>query len=665
MKLAEIAVNVPLDKKFHYIVPEGMEVSPLLRVKINFAGRSTVGIVMSVVESSEISLDVEISKLKELQEVLDEKPVIDERTVSVARWMTEYCLNPFGENLFTMVPVAVKPRPYKHKHVFTGAMPVLNPEQRAAFEAISPSIGKPEAFLLHGVTGSGKTEVYKHLVRKTLDMGKNVIVLIPEISLTPQTLERFFESFGDEVAIYHSKLSNGERMHEWLRALHGEARVMIGPRSAIFTPMRDLGLIIIDEEHESSYKAANSPRYHARQVAFHRSAAESAALVLGSATPLVETYFHAVGNPEGKNMLRLVELKSRYSNTPLPLVEILDMRGREKEKNVLAVPLIQKMLETLAQKKQVLLFLNRRGFSPVLICRECGHTFDCPRCNVSLTYHLGIHRLVCHHCGHTDRVPEKCPSCGSVDLTELGTGTERIEQLLIESFPGYKVVRMDLDTTRTKDGYREILDQMKHGEADILVGTQMVAKGHDIAGIHLVGVVLPDIILNIPDFRSSERTFILLTQVIGRAGRRDKRGEAMIQTFLPENEAVVCAAKQDYAAFYESEIKKRRDFRYPPFCRLGRLVIRGVKADEVKGFARELKTIFLPTIVRSRFCEILGPVSCPIEKLKNNYRYHIIIKSPDAREVRTIARSIRDYHRQSSFSRNLYLEIDIDPVSMV
>lgn len=668
MRLAEIAVNVPLEDAYTYIIPDNMEPKLYARVEVNFGGRKLTGFVMNLLSDDDPAVQERFKdiQLKEIDKLIDDNPIIDERVIEIAQWMSRFYICPFGETIAAATPSAKKPKKYKHSFHYNGELPKLNDEQQMAFEDIAPAIktGTGGSYLIHGVTGSGKTEVYKYLVQEALSAGKSTILLIPEISLTPQNLERFYQSFGEEVSIYHSKLTQNEKLGEWMRALMGESHVVIGPRSAVFSPVKNLGLIIIDEEHESSYKSNNSPRYHARQIAYHRAKTEGAVLVFGSATPQIETYYHAK-----QGTFKLVELKKRYGEAGLPEVTILDLKTKEEEKSLISGELLKKMMETLAQKKQVLLFLNRRGFSPVLICKDCGHTFDCPNCNVSLTYHRSINRLNCHHCGHTIRIPERCPSCESLNLIELGSGTEKLESLIEGYFPNYVIERMDLDTTRSKNSYVEILRKVKSHEADILIGTQMVAKGHDIAGIHLVGVVLPDIILNIPDFRSAEKTFILLTQVIGRAGRRDSRGEAIIQTYLPDHYSIQMAARQDYEGYYNLELEKRKIFRYPPFSRIGRFVVRGPDLDKVTAFASLLKEYLTrrKQAIQSSFkgMEILGPVSCPLEKLKNNYRYHIIIKSNHINEINSIIRTFRDIYKKSPYTRTLNIEIDIDPVSLV
>lgn len=660
MLIAEVSLNIPLDRTFFYIIPDGMDLDRFFRLQVNFGGRKMMALALAVHEDRDISEALRDIKLKSVEKVLDAAPIMDERLFRLAEWLRDYYLCSLGEALFTILPAARNPRSFPLSFRFYDQVASLSPEQQEAFNAIAPGIGSTRSYYLHGITGSGKTEVYKHLVKQTLSQDQSVIILIPEIALTPQTLERFYHSFGQKVAVYHSKLSPGERLHEWKRCQSGEARVLIGPRSAVFLPMQRLGLIIIDEEHESSYKSNNKPRYHARQVAFYRSRNEQAALLLGSATPQLESYYHAQSG-----MFSLVELKNRYGNSRLPQVSIVDLRQEEKGNSLFSHSLFLAIIQALKAKQQVLLFLNRRGYSPVLLCSECGYVAQCPQCDVSLTLHKHMGLLKCHHCGYQTAIPPSCPQCHNISFKEMGSGTEKLEVHMSELFPGARVARMDLDTTRGKYQYEDILGQLKSGKVDILVGTQMIAKGHDIAAINLVGALMPDIILNVPDFRSAERAFILLTQVIGRAGRRDQQGKAYIQTYMPEHYAITMAARQDFLSFYKLELEKRRRFNYPPFTRLGRAVVRGLKPEQVKDFCSALSPVLQPWHKKDSGVEILGPVSCPMEKLNNHYRYHIILKSGSIQKINRLLSEIRDFFQSHKLSSYLFLELDIDPQNLM
>ena len=513
--------------------------------------------------------------------------------------------------------------------------PVLNEEQQAAFEGLSTLLDeeKPNAALLYGVTGSGKTSVYIRLIQKALDAGKSALVLVPEIVLTPQLLRIFTAQFGKQIAVLHSSLRTGERYDEWKRARNGDARVVIGTRSAIFAPIHDLGLIILDEEQEPSYKSENIPRYHARDVAKYRCVQNNALLVLGSATPSVETMYQAKTGAIG-----LFTLKKRYNQKALPKVIITDMKDELRMGNTesLSSTLKQELEANLDRGEQSILFLNRRGASRMVSCGECGEVPECPSCSVSLTYHSANNRLMCHHCGHSQPLPGSCPKCGGL-LNFIGTGTQKVQEELQELFPWAEVMRMDTDTVSAAHPHEELLDRFRKKKIPILVGTQMVAKGLDFENVTLVGVVAPDLSLYVDDFRAAERTFSLLTQVIGRAGRGDKQGRAVIQTYTPEHDVIRCAAVQDYDAFYESEIQLRRLRRYPPFTDVIRMTASGRSEGEVlricsrirKGMERELERM-------GGHWQLLGPAPGSIVRINNRYRYHLTLVGPINREIRCL-----------------------------
>ena len=454
--------------------------------------------------------------------------------------------------------------------------PVLNEEQQRAFEGLDQlsAQGKAAAALLYGVTGSGKTQVYIRLIQSVLERGKTALVLVPEIVLTPQLLRIFASHFGTQVALLHSSLRAGERYDEWKRVRRGEAQVVLGTRSAVFAPLQNLGLVILDEEQEASYKSENVPRYHARDVAKYRCVQNNALLVLGSATPSVESMYHA-----RQGDYALFELRRRYNQKALPQVLMVDMKKELRAGNNTDVSgvLREELEENFKRGEQAILFLNRRGASRMVFCGECGQVPECPRCSVKLTYHSANGRLMCHHCGHSQPLPPACPECGGI-LNFIGTGTQRLQEELEELFPFCPVLRMDTDTISAAHPHEELLDRFQKENVPILVGTQMVAKGLDFENVTLVGVVAPDLSLYVDDFRAGERTFSLLTQVVGRAGRGEKKGRAVIQTFTPENDVIRCAARQDYDRFYEEEIALRQLRRYPPFADLTVLTASG--ADE-------------------------------------------------------------------------------------
>ena len=517
--------------------------------------------------------------------------------------------------------------------------PVLNEEQQTAFEGLGALLDedKPNASLLYGVTGSGKTSVYIRLIQKALDAGKSALVLVPEIVLTPQLLRIFTAQFGKQIAVLHSSLRTGERYDEWKRARNGDAKVVIGTRSAVFAPIRDLGLIILDEEQEPSYKSENTPRYHARDVAKYRCVQNNALLVMGSATPSVETMYQAK-----TGAIALFTLKKRYNQKALPKVIITDMKDELRQGNTesLSSTLKQELERNLDRGEQSILFLNRRGASRMVSCGECGEVPECPGCSVSLTYHSANNRLMCHHCGHSQPLPGSCPKCGGL-LNFIGTGTQKVQEELQELFPWAEVMRMDTDTVSAAHPHEELLDRFRKKKIPILVGTQMVAKGLDFENVTLVGVVAPDQSLYVDDFRAAERTFSLLTQVIGRAGRGDKQGRAVIQTYTPEHDVIRCAAVQDYDGFYESEIELRRLRSYPPFVDMIRITASGKSEGEIlrvcsrirKGMERELGCM-------GDHWRLLGPAPGSIVRINNRYRYHLTLMGPVNREIRQLVASM-------------------------
>ena len=513
--------------------------------------------------------------------------------------------------------------------------PELNEEQQTAFEGLSEllELPSPQAALLYGVTGSGKTSVYIRLIQKALEQGKSAMVLVPEIVLTPQLLRIFTAQFGKQIAVLHSSLRSGERYDEWKRARNGDARVVIGTRSAVFAPVKDLGLIILDEEQEPSYKSENAPRYHARDVAKYRCVQNNALLVLGSATPSVETMYQAKTGAIG-----LFTLKQRYNRRALPQVIITDMKGELKAGNTqsLSSVLKEELQENLDRGEQSILFLNRRGASRMVSCGECGHVPQCPNCSVSLTYHSANNRLMCHYCGHSRPMLTSCPQCGGL-LNFIGTGTQKVQEELQELFPWAEVLRMDTDTVSAAHPHEELLDKFRKKNIPILVGTQMVAKGLDFENVTLVGVVAPDLSLYVDDFRAAERTFSLLTQVIGRAGRGEKQGRAVIQSWTPEHEVIRFSAVQDYDGFYETEIALRRTRGYPPFSDLIRITASGRSEGEVlrvcsrirRGMEGRLKEL------GDRW-QLLGPVPAGIARVNDRYRYHLNLMGPVDREIRAL-----------------------------
>jgi len=535
-------------------------------------------------------------------------------------------------------------------------------EQRAAILDISKSLErrKNDKFLIHGVTGSGKTEVFLQVVKKALDMGLQSIVLVPEISLTPQMTKRFMSRFGNDLAILHSALSPGERLDEWNRIRRGEAKVVVGARSAIFAPCKNLGLIIIDEEHELTYKSELSPRYSAVEVAKMRSDGEGAVLVLASATPSIERYYEA---KEGK--YRLITMTKRYNNAPLPQVSIVDMRKELEEgnKSVFSRALKEEIEKRINLGEQTVIFLNKRGHSSFVSCRSCGFVYYCKNCNISLNYHSTTHELVCHFCGYKEGMKQICPKCQSTKIRTFGSGTQKVEEEIKKLFPNASCIRMDMDTTSTRHSHERILNRFEKEKIDILLGTQMVTKGLDFENITLVGVLAADLLLNIDDFRSNERTFNLITQVCGRAGRGEKPGEAIIQTYTPEHEVLEFAKNQDYAGFYNYEINFRKMFLYPPFSDIINVVISGVDKMAVSEASFGAYKFFVER-TKGMDYEIYKLTDAPVSRIKGRYRRRFWIKTKDINPLLEPLKELSNYGLKYKKSK-VSISIDINPVSMI
>ncbi|SPF31303.1 Replication restart DNA helicase PriA [Candidatus Sulfotelmatobacter kueseliae] len=533
----------------------------------------------------------------------------------------------------------------------------LNAEQRSALARLREGVEahKFSGMLLHGVTGSGKTAVYLAGMRAVLEAGRSAILLVPEIGLTPAVAADLHQIFGDEVAILHSALSDRERAEQWHRIRRGGARMVVGTRSAVFAPVSDLALIIVDEEHDASYKQEETPRYHARDVAVMRAKMANAAVVLGSATPSLESYFNAT-----KNKYALVELPDRVEQRPLPEVEIVDMRQEFQEtgrEQVVSRRLAAEIRERLERREQVMVLLNRRGYSPVVLCRTCGKKLECVNCAIALTHHKREHKMVCHYCGYTAPVPKACVHCGSEYVYFLGTGSEKLEELLHGMFPQARIARLDRDTVRGHEDFESTLNALNEGELDVVVGTQMIAKGHDIHGVTLVGVVGADVALGLPDFRAAERTFQLLTQVAGRAGRGQSPGKVILQTYFQDHYAVQYAARHDFVGFYEKELRFRSWMHYPPYSALANVLVRSDKLDDALQWSGMLGKWFDRT--RHEAVRVLGPAAAPILKLKRDYRYHFVLKSPSREKLNTTLRAMLAYAAQQKIPRTQVI-VDVD-----
>ncbi len=545
--------------------------------------------------------------------------------------------------------------------------PELHAQQQAALSAIEAALKEDsfKTFLLQGVTGSGKTEVYLRAIAKVIEKGEQAIVLIPEIALTPQTVERFTSRFGDQVAVLHSRLSDGERTMQWRRMALGEAKVAVGARSALFAPAKNLGLIVVDEEHESSYKQDDAPRYHARDAAVKRAQICKAVALLGSATPSLESVHNS---RTGK--YSFLTMPDRVNQKPLPEIKVVDLRAewkvRGQDRPVLSMALEAAIRETLEKKEQVLLFLNRRGFNTLTLCMKCGEQVHCPSCSVPVTFHRGLTikgkpALLCHYCDWKGPVPEKCPKCLDGDIHQVGLGTEKVEEEMKTKFPEARIGRMDLDTTRKQGSHEDIINRFRRHEIDLLVGTQMIAKGHDFPGVTLVGIVGADTGLALPDFRASERVFQLLVQVAGRAGRADKEGIIYLQTFNPDHVSIQSAVKHDTGAFWKQELELRQALGYPPFGRLGILMYRSKDEKRAREAAEKAGQI-LDKSSSAFNVQVCGPAPAGMFKLRDFYRFQILLKSEKPLAIRQLIQQLDSKFQTPS---GVFRVVDIDPQSML
>ena len=521
----------------------------------------------------------------------------------------------------------VERNPFLNKDIKPTKKLKLTEEQQDAFNKIDKTINNNEnkEFLLYGVTGSGKTEIYLQLIEKIIQKNKTAIVLVPEISLTPQMVERFIARFGQEkIAVLHSKLSIGERYDQWNKIKNGECKIVIGARSAIFAPIQNLGLIIIDEEHDSSYKSETNPRYNAKELAGYMAKKNNIPLVLGSATPDISTYYKAENNK-----IEMLKLTKRANESNLPKVDVIDLREElaNGNRSILSRKLYEEIEKNLKDKKQTILFLNRRGYSTFVMCRDCGYTVKCKNCNITMTYHIKTNKLKCHYCGHEEKNLTECPECHSKNIKYFGTGTQRLEEDINKIFPEATTIRMDIDTVTRKNSHEEILNKFKNDNIDILIGTQMVVKGHHFPNVTLVGVIAADSSLYIEDYRANERTFQILTQVAGRAGREKLPGRVIIQTYNPDNFAIECSKKQNYDEFYETEIELRKQLKYPPFCDIISIGLTDTDNNKIKNVSEKLYNNISRTIKNEKMdFNIYKPLPCPIDKIKNKYRWRIILK---------------------------------------
>jgi primosomal protein N' (replication factor Y) len=537
----------------------------------------------------------------------------------------------------------------------------LNPAQQAAFQQIHESIQarRFQTFLLHGVTGSGKTEVYLTAIETALAEGRSALLMVPEIALTPQMAGQFFSRFGDRVAILHSAFTDVERTEQWRRIRSGAASVVVGTRSGVFAPVQNLGLIVVDEEHDGSYKQEENPRYNGRDVAIVRAQAAGACVILGSATPSLESRYNAE-----KGKYTLLELPGRIESRPMPVVELIDMRQEfleTRKQDTFSRKLIEALGQRVESGEQTIVLLNRRGFSSFVACRSCGERVQCINCSLTLTYHKRDRRLLCHYCGYAEKVPNQCPKCQSEHIYFLGIGSERVEEELHRAFPAARIARLDRDTVTGKRQYETILQNFREGNYDMLVGTQMIAKGHDIPNVTLVGVVAADLGLGMPDFRAAERTFQLLTQVAGRAGRGCLPGIVLVQTINPDHYAVRLAAAQNYQGFYEKELNFRRMMHYPPFSAMANVLVRSEKKEMAMRMSTDLSFLLNPPPEKLR---VMGPAEAPVPRLKNEYRYQFLIKAASRKSLNELLQKIRNYALEHKWGATA-LVIDVDPLTLM
>ncbi len=664
---AQVILDLPVEKSFHYKIPETLQTELKVGqwVEVPFNKRSCKGIV--------IGLQKEISdfagETKEISGILAAGQQISEDLLNLTRWMAEYYCCSWGEALAAVVPWNVSARrrddnrsalPCAHDTEKLESSPNtffnLTVDQKASLERVVLALtqAKSEVFLLHGVTASGKTEIYFRAIEAAVALGKSAILLVPEIALTPQLVEWSRVRFSGNVAVLHSALSVSERRQEWIRIEQGSASVVIGARSAIFAPLRRLGIVIVDEEHEPAYKQEETPRYHARDAAIQRGRLNGAVVVLGSATPSLESYEKAK-----KGEFQLLSLPQRVEKRTLPEVFVVDMREEARENrrfSIFSRKLRFAIEEVIKAGEQGILFINRRGFAPFVQCQSCGTVAGCRSCSVGLSFHSRLQKLVCHYCGYQLTPPAVCPQCREPALRYLGIGTQKVESELVRLFPAVRVARLDSDTTRKRGAYEKIFSQFKKGQLDFLVGTQMVAKGFDFPRVTLVGVASADVTLHLTDFRSSERTFNLLTQVAGRSGRGERPGKVIIQTFSPEHYAIQMARSQDYEGFFEKEMRYRLETRFPPAVHLVDILFKGKDELKVVQTGKEIMERLKQN--GGGVFEIIGLSPCPIPRIRDQYYWHLLLRGESPVRVSEMVRPIL---RARQKKRGVTVKVDVDP----
>lgn len=667
MAYAEVVIENKskyVDNYFTYEIGS-LDVKIGSKVKVSFGTKEKFGYVFSIKEETDVPKD----KIKAILEVIEEES-LNEEIIKTCLWMKQRYAIKYFDAIKCFVPTGKptkehkKKEPYKDLESDYVKPEILTNEQNLAITEISSAIENKEneAFLIHGVTASGKTEVYMEVMEKTLEMDRTVIFLVPEISLTPQIINRFIGRFGkDIIAVLHSKLTQRERYDEWERIKNNKAKIVIGARMGVFAPLDNIGLIIMDEEHEATYKSDMTPKYDTVEVAYKRLQYYKGVLVLGSATPSIVSY-----NRFREGIYNLIELKERYNKTPLPDIEIVDMRQELRKGNIsiFSRKLFNAMEEAIKNKEQVILLQNRRGYSNFVSCRECGYVMKCPECNISLTYHKSVDKMVCHYCGREQKVPNKCPECESKYIKYFGIGTEQVEEQVKEYFPDAKVERLDLDAIKNRRELEAILKRFSQGKTDVLVGTQLVAKGLDFKNVALVGVVSADTTLNIPDYRSSERTFQLITQVAGRAGRGEKQGQVIIQTYEPNNYALIAAKSYDYGSFYQAETYLRNFMEYPPFGHIIGVYFTGEREDIILEIVDTFQTYMSKALGKDGEGRILKPKLANNFKGQGSIRYYVLLKCPIENRNKWIF-YINDFIKKTIDKKiDCNVNVDINPYSI-
>ncbi|TVQ37911.1 MAG: primosomal protein N' [Spirochaetaceae bacterium] len=647
----DLAFNLPLGGSFTYLAP-ARQCAVGCRVVAPFGRRSLAGFVVGQRRHPPRVL-VDPDAIKPITRIIDAEPLFDERYLDLARWVAKLYLCSLGEALAAMLPGGRRdselPALPAEELVDSAALD-LSDEQIEAVQAIDSAAGG--LFYLYGLTGSGKTEVFLQAAERIVQRGDGVIYLVPEIALTHQLAESVQARFGPVTAVLHSRLTPSQRLKEWKRIRRGEALVVVGARSAVFAPLPRLGMIVLDEEHEGSYKSSSTPRYHARQIAMKRCADQQARLVMGSATPSVEAW-----RLMQQQRIRRLTLSRRLAGGSMPVIEVVDLKAVN---STLSRELTAAIERTHRNGHQTILFLNRRGFAYLFFCRSCGYTMRCARCSVSLTFHQGRNAMVCHYCGYRTRPVAVCPDCGSLDVGYAGFGTEKVEEDVRRRFPALKIARIDADSVRKRGLLEQALSEFRSGAIDILLGTQMVAKGLNFPGVRLVGIIHADTGLALPDFRAAERTFSLIVQVAGRAGRFSPDGHVIVQTLRPGHDAIRRAAAGDMEGFYEAEMKVREQLAFPPFSRIIRLVLRGRSRGRVEEAAQSLAVSLRPRIASG--AEVLGPAECPLGVISGNHRYQVIcrLNAFDAGHA-----AVRDVLKRFTPPPGVYVEIDVDPVHLL